>query len=116
MNRRKIYRAVQITAAVLVTIAIVQEISKPGYRRTWHGKVFFIPYDFRLPTWDRVKETYWNPYEPHVFVPMIFGLGWTVNFYSLLENLGFFQHRGLSEESFLMPNKRMRQILRGIRE
>jgi hypothetical protein len=116
MDRRRIYRVVQLTLIALVALAIAQELRKPGYRRTWHGKVLLVPYDFRLPTWERIKETYWNPYESHILVPMVFGLGWTVNLFSLFENLGFFKQPGLSEESFLMPGKRMRQILRGAKE
>lgn len=116
MNRRTVYRAIQVTAAVLVVLAIAQELSKPREKRTWHGKVLLVPYDFRFPTLEKVRETYWNPYETHILVPMVFGLGWTINFYALFENLGFFQRPGLSEESFLLPNKRMRQILRGARD
>jgi hypothetical protein len=92
--------------------AVLQELSLPAEKRKWHGKVGFVPYDFRMPTWDRVKETYWNPYERHILTPQVFGLGWTVNFYALIENLGLIRRPELSEENFLLPNKRMKQILR----
>ncbi len=70
MNRRFVIRAIQITLVALTAAAIVQELSKPKKERRWHGKVMgFIPYDFRLPTWERFKETYWNPYERHVLTP-----------------------------------------------
>jgi hypothetical protein len=113
MNRRFIIRTIQITLIALTVVAIAQELSKPKRERRWHGRVIgFIPYDFRFPTWERVKETYWNPYDTHVFTTPVFGVGWTINFYSLFENLGFIYPKDVSEESFLMPNKRLRQLMR----
>lgn len=112
MNRRYFIRAVQITVLALAVVAVFQEIRKPPERRNWHGRVLgFIPYEFRLPTGDRFKESFWNPYERYVLTPTIFGIGWTLNFYALFENLGMIHQIDFSEESFLMPNKRMRQIL-----
>jgi len=45
------------------------------------GKFLKIPYDFRRPTWKRIKERCWNPKDKRIFVPKIFGWGWTINFY-----------------------------------
>ncbi len=113
MKRRFVIRTIQITLIALTAAAIAQELSKPREERRWHGKVLgFIPYDFRLPTWYRFKESYWNPYERHVLTPQVIGIGWTVNFYALFENLGFIHQGDFSEENFLMPNKRMRQLMK----
>ena len=38
-----------------------------------------VPYDFRMPTIDRVKEHLWAPDNPKILVPHVFGVGWTVN-------------------------------------
>ena len=55
-------------AAITVTLAAVcQELEKPKEERRWHGKVGFIPYDFRLPTMERVKESLWNPDNSRIF-------------------------------------------------
>lgn len=64
---------------VIGVIAIVQELQKPAKKRTWHGKVGdFVPYDFRRPTVERVRATYWNPDGP--FLPgKVFGVGWALN-------------------------------------
>lgn len=112
MNRQCMTRIVQIAVAAITIAAIVQELRKPKEKRTWHGKVLFIPYEFRKPTLERVKETFWNPYEKHILTPMLFGIGWTINFHALFENLGLIQQPDASEEDFLLPNKRMKQLLR----
>jgi hypothetical protein len=58
--------------------AIVQEVRKPSRDRDWHGRVGFVPYDFRPPTPARLKERWWNP-DAELLVPQVFGVGWTVN-------------------------------------
>ncbi|HJU52259.1 MAG TPA: hypothetical protein VJ815_07990 [Acidimicrobiia bacterium] len=70
----------QILLAIIGAVAIAQELRKPRADRTWHGKVFdFVPYDFRMPTAERVRDTYWNPGGP-VLSGKVFGVGWTPNF------------------------------------
>jgi hypothetical protein len=32
-----------------------------------------------MPTIQRARSRWWNPDEPRLFVPQVFGLGWTVN-------------------------------------
>ena len=60
--------------------AIYQELKKPPEARTWNGKVAgAVPYDFRLPTLDRLREAYWNPENEQVFSEKVFGVGWAVN-------------------------------------
>jgi hypothetical protein len=57
-------------------------------RSRLHGRVLGVPYELRTPTAGRVVSLWWNPLDPHVFVPTVFGLGWTVNFGSLAVRLG----------------------------
>jgi hypothetical protein len=60
--------------------AIYQELKKPPEARTWNGKVAgAVPYDFRLPTLDRLREAYWNPESEQLFSERVFGVGWAVN-------------------------------------
>lgn len=73
---RDLWKAV---LAIVGAIAIVQELRKPKEERTWHGEVAIFPYDFRMPTVDRVKETYWNPDGP-ILSGKVFGVGWAPNF------------------------------------
>ncbi|RJO72962.1 hypothetical protein D5S18_22020 [Nocardia panacis] len=48
------------------------------------GKTFGVPYDWRRPTWERVKARMWNPDDPRLFTPKSFGWGYDLNFYRLL--------------------------------
>ncbi len=43
------------------------------------GHIFGIPYDIRPPTLARIRERMWNPENPQVIVPRVFGAGWTIN-------------------------------------
>jgi len=104
----------QVTVVALTLAAVFQELEKPKEERKWHGKVAGIfPYDFRIPTIKRLKESYWNPYESRVFTPPVFGLGWAINFYALLENLRVIEE-DVSEESFLMPTQAMKEAMKGL--
>jgi hypothetical protein len=73
-------RFVQVVGIGLVAAAVVQELRKPRELRTWHGAVAgFVPYDLRMPTAARVRERMWAPDDPHVLVPQVLGVGWTLN-------------------------------------
>lgn len=73
-------RLVRMIAFAMLISALKREISKPAAERTWHGKVWqVVPYDFRLPTWARVRERMWAPDTPELITPNVFGVGWTVN-------------------------------------
>jgi hypothetical protein len=48
------------------------------------GKILGVPYDFRRPTVARVRERWWNPAEPRIFTPKVYGIGWDVNLARLL--------------------------------
>jgi hypothetical protein len=64
----------------LVIAAVIQELKQAPTDRTWHGKVLgFIPYDFRPPTVERVRNEFWNPRSEDILRPHAFGLGWGLN-------------------------------------
>jgi hypothetical protein len=52
-----------------------------------HGRLLGVPYDVRVPNSDRVASRLWNPLDPRIFVPRIFGLGWDINFGALAVKL-----------------------------
>lgn len=69
----------RLLLAIIGVIAVVQELRKPPEQRTWHGKVArFVPYDFRKPTMERFRVTYWNPDGP-VISSKAWGVGWAPN-------------------------------------
>ena len=112
MDRKWFIRAIQAAVITLTLAAVCQEMGKPKEERKWHGKIAgFIPYDFRLPTIERIIDSYWNPYERRVLTPEVFGVGWAINFYTLLENLGIIRQAEVSEEDFLMPTKSIKDVL-----
>ncbi|MBI4497876.1 MAG: hypothetical protein HY689_08270 [Chloroflexi bacterium] len=75
---------VRLAALALVGAALAQELRKPQAERTWHGTVGgLVPYDFRPPTWERLRAAYWNPEDDRLLTPMPFGVGWAVNFGAL---------------------------------
>lgn len=55
------------------------------------GKVFGIPYDVRFPTAERVAERLWNPRDPRIWMPRIWGLGWDLNFGALAVRLNLIE-------------------------
>jgi Family of unknown function (DUF5808) len=66
---------------ILTGAAVLKEIQQPPERRTWHGTVAgFVPYDFRIPTVERMRAAWWSPDDERVVTETPFGLGWTVNF------------------------------------
>ena len=112
MEKKWIIRAIQAAVITFTLAAICQELEKPKEERKWHGKIAgFIPYDFRMPTSEKFKEAYWNAYERRILTPEVFGIGWAINLYALLENLGIIKQADVSEESFLMPTQSIKKVL-----
>ena len=56
-----------------------------------HGRYYCIPFDFRIPTVDRALERLWNPDDPRVLTPPVFGAGWSINFYQAGLQMGLIQ-------------------------
>jgi hypothetical protein len=87
-SQRTLSSLFKVAAVTLVAAAVYQELKKPPGEREWHGKVAnFVPYNFRLPTWERLRERLWNPEDPRIFTEHVFGVGWSINFYTVLQKL-----------------------------
>lgn len=52
------------------------------------GTLLGIPYDLRPPTGDRVASRWWDPTNPHVLVPRVWGAGWDINFGAVAVKVG----------------------------
>jgi hypothetical protein len=79
---RGLRRLLRLAVVGLFVAAVATELSKPEDERTWHGKVGgVVPYDFRPPTWERIRAAYWNPESERLFSDRVFGVGWAVNLY-----------------------------------
>jgi hypothetical protein len=77
---RRVRRTIRFAAVALVVAAVATELAKPEAERTWQGRVFgLVPYDFRPPTWERIRSAYWNPASDRLFSDRVFGVGWALN-------------------------------------
>jgi hypothetical protein len=76
-------RLLGIIGILLVVLAILDQLGRRPEDREWHGRVLGFPYDFRMPTVERLQARIWNPADQRVLVPQVFGVGWTVNLYQL---------------------------------
>lgn len=76
--------AVTIGALIVVAAAIRDQLRLPADERTWHGSIWGMPYDFRIPTLEHLQETFWNENTSQILVPHAFGVGWSINFYPLV--------------------------------
>ncbi len=97
---RRARRLIRLAVFGLVVGAVATELSKPEAERTWEGTVLgVVPYDLRPPTWQRIRDAYWNPDSDHLFSDRVFGVGWAVNLHrakTLMEQ-GFGRLMGTKE-------------------
>lgn len=61
-------------AAVLAVSAIFKEFAQPRGLRVGEGRVFGVPYNFRLPTGRDLRRRYWNA-EGDLIAPPLIGVG-----------------------------------------
>jgi uncharacterized membrane protein len=83
-NLKVINTLAGVVFIVLTIYAIREQLRRAPEERTWHGTIFGIPYDFRLPTAERLRTTFWNKDSSQLLVPQVFGIGWTLNLYPLV--------------------------------
>ena len=62
------------------------------------GRFGPFPYDWRVPTAAHIRETIWDPSDPHVVRPRLFGVGWTLNFGAMASRLGWVRPDDEGEE------------------
>ncbi|GAA1723758.1 hypothetical protein GCM10009809_19470 [Isoptericola hypogeus] len=74
-----IRQLITLVTLALAAAAVVKELRKDPDDRTWNGTVGFVPYEFRIPTLERVRERLWDPDGERLIGPRVFGVGWTVN-------------------------------------
>ena len=59
-----------------------------GDRSILAGTLLGIPYELRIPTAERAARRWWDPMNPKVLVPRVFGLGWDLNLGAVAVKLG----------------------------
>jgi hypothetical protein len=76
----KLRRLFKVATLALLLGAIREESNKPEDQRTWNGMVAgVVPYDFRPPTFERLKAALWSPEDERLITPHPWGVGWTIN-------------------------------------
>jgi len=82
-------RFVKLVAIGIVVAALIEQLRRDPDDRTWEGAVAgIVPYDFRAPTFGRARSRWWNTEDERLFVPQVFGVGWTVNLARLARLVG----------------------------
>ncbi len=92
------HRHSQIAAATILGLVVASRVKGET------GTILGIPYDWRRPTVARAKSRWWNPDEPHLFVPRVFGIGW------ISTSPGF---SGVTRRSAVSPSSRGAIEVRG---
>lgn len=79
-RKRSLLQNLATTVAVgFAGVAILKDIRESTGHRFLHGEmVGFVPYDFRKPSVQRIRQRLWDPSGP-LLTPQVFGVGWTVN-------------------------------------
>jgi hypothetical protein len=87
---------IRMSVLAAVAGALYAELRKPPEQRTWNGKLLgVVPYDFRWPSLEGLRQAYWNPRSPKVFTPRPLGVGWAINIPTVLRRLGI--HQGFTK-------------------
>ncbi|GAA2755728.1 DUF5808 domain-containing protein [Actinopolymorpha rutila] len=77
---RRMDSLVWATTGALVAASLTRELRRPPAERTWQGRIVGVPYDYRLPSVEKVRSAWWAPEDRRLFMPKVFGVGWDVNF------------------------------------
>ena len=96
---KELRAALKVVGMGLAAAAVVQELRKEPSERTWRGRLAFsIPYDFTIPSVERIREAYWNTQDEHIITDRVLGVGWGVNLHALLRRMGCCQNPAVSED------------------
>jgi hypothetical protein len=60
-----------------------------GRRPEPQGYFAGIPYDWRPPTVERLKQRWWNPDDSRLFTPRVWGWGYDLNLYWVTHPRGY---------------------------
>ena len=78
-RRKRKVRPLRLVRLGFTIAALVKELRLPKEERTWHGRVWVVPYDLRRPTAARIRHAYWDPDDDRIIGPKPFGVGWAIN-------------------------------------
>jgi hypothetical protein len=80
-------RLVRYVAFAAVLVVLGKLLERRGHRS--HGLLLgMVPYDFRIPTFARLKAAFWSPNDPHLLTAKAFGIGWSPNLGAIARKVG----------------------------
>ena len=79
MRRIRTVWRIATTAFTVAAVVYAVRTKQPS------GRFLRVPYDFRFPTLARFRERIWNPDDPSIVTPTVFGVGWALNLYQARE-------------------------------
>jgi|UniRef100_A0A7C1JUN2 hypothetical protein len=77
--RCSVVRLAKWIALGLIGAALYDQLRRAPAERTWMGQIGPVPYNFRIPSLERLRASLWNPDDPRLITPMPWGIGWSVN-------------------------------------
>lgn len=80
---KRLGNLVRFGLLAVIVAAVIEQLRRPPEERSWNGQILFVPYDLRPPTLQRVRERFWNPDDPRILTPHVWGAGWSINLYQL---------------------------------
>lgn len=84
--------------AVGVRAALASGTDSDGSVAAAQARVLGLPVELRGPVNRRVRARVWDPANPSLFVPRLFGAGWTVNLGALATRLGLLRPDDADED------------------
>ena len=55
--------------------------------RRRQGRYLGMPYDWRRPTRERLRKGFWDPDNPRVLIPKVYGWGYGINFAAIVRRV-----------------------------
>ncbi len=80
-----------IKCSSLVSLFTVATVAYAVRNKRSHGtfmRVPRVPFEFRVPTVERVRDRWWNPEDESILTPHVFGVGRSLNPYQIGKRLG----------------------------
>jgi hypothetical protein len=78
-----VLRLVLTVVLLLLPPVVLRALGRP-----LTGSFLGVPYDYRLPTPGRLKQTVWNPTNDRLLVPHLYGWGYSLNVRAVARRLG----------------------------
>lgn len=82
---KTLWRLIRLGIVLVAAQAVREQLGRPPEERTWFGRVGPVPYDFRIPTLEQFKASYWNPDDQRLFTDRVLGVGWAINFAQVMK-------------------------------